>query len=70
MADREEESNESAEAKHPGKEPGTPRQGVHRGAWLGITCHALGIMYYGPDVAHSAWLTAQDLANSLVQYWS
>ncbi|MFI1700716.1 hypothetical protein ACH419_32785 [Streptomyces bobili] len=70
MADRAEDNDESAEAKNPAEEPGTSRPRAHSVMWLGIGCHALGILYYGSHLAHAAWLKAQDLVNPLVQHLS
>lgn len=69
MADHADESDESAEGKNPGQGPGTPRSRAHSGVWLGITCHSLGILYYGSHFVHAAWLKVQDLVNPLVQHW-
>ncbi|MFJ5212285.1 hypothetical protein [Streptomyces nigra] len=73
MADRDENHDESAEAKHPAENsgaslPATPGERV----WLYCkgTCEVLGGLYYGGHIAHWVWLQVQDLANPLVQHWS
>ncbi|CAM5679609.1 putative protein OS=Streptomyces griseomycini OX=66895 GN=FHS37_007641 PE=4 SV=1 [Streptomyces griseomycini] len=70
MADHEDESNESAEAKNPAEVPGTLFSPAHGKPWHEGTYQVLGILYDGAHIVHWVWLQAQDLVNPLVQPWS
>jgi hypothetical protein len=74
MADREEESNESAEAQVPGPvekpdmAPDETADFTHgKTSWREEAYMTLGIVYYGGHIAHWMWLQAQDQLFPLVQ---